>query len=69
MRLQLERTVIECQDPGGLHVNDAILILKRPFDQQKFATRDQQAVAVVKIRRDDDIGVLLITTSVADLSR
>src|ERR1700733_13001947 len=56
MRLQLERTVRECKEPGGLHVNHAILILEWPFDQQKFATRDQQAVAVVKIRRDDDIG-------------
>jgi hypothetical protein len=56
MRLQLERTVRECQEPGGLHVNHAILILEWPFDQQKFAMRDQQAVAVVEIRCDDDIG-------------
>jgi len=56
MRLQFERTVRECQEPGGLHVKQAILILKGPFDQQKFASRDQQAVVVVEIRRDDDIG-------------
>jgi hypothetical protein len=42
MRLQLKRAVRECQEPGGLHVNHAILILKWPFDQQKLATRDQQ---------------------------
>ena len=55
MRLQLERTVREGKEPGGLHVNHAILILEWPFDQQKFAARDQQAVAVVEIRCDDDI--------------
>ena len=31
----------------------AILILEWPFDQQKFAPRDQQAVAVVEIRCDE----------------
>jgi hypothetical protein len=54
MRLQFERTVSECKEPSRLYVNDAILILKRPFAQQNFAARDQQAVAVVEIRRDDD---------------
>jgi hypothetical protein len=38
-------------------MNDAILILKRPFDLQNFAARDQQAVAVVEIWRDDDKAV------------
>jgi putative SOS response-associated peptidase YedK len=51
MRLQLERTVRECQEPGGLHVNHAILILKRPLRLAKnllgkkpkfeFAVRDR----------------------------
>jgi hypothetical protein len=57
MRVQLERTVSESKEPGRLHVNDAILILKRPFDQQNCAARDQQAVAVVEIRRDGDKAV------------
>jgi hypothetical protein len=48
MRLQLERTVRECKEPGSRHVNHAILILKRLFAQQKFAARHQQAVAVVE---------------------
>jgi hypothetical protein len=34
MRLRLERTVSEGKEPGRLHVNDAILILKRLFDLQ-----------------------------------
>jgi len=57
IRLQLERTVSESKELGSLHVNDSILILKRPFDQQNCAARDQQAVAVVEIRRDDDKAV------------
>jgi hypothetical protein len=58
MRLQVERTVRECKEPGSRHVNHAILILKGLFAQQKSAARHQQAVAVVEIRRDDDKAVL-----------
>ena len=36
MRLKLEHTVRECQEPGRLHANKAILILEWPFDQQKL---------------------------------
>src|SRR5579859_5653630 len=56
MRLQLERVVRERREPGGLHVNNSILILEWPFNQQEFATRDQQAVLVVEVRPDDNIG-------------
>ena len=57
MRLKLERTVRECQEPGRLHANKAILILEWPFNRQKFAARDRQAVALVEIWRDDDKAV------------
>jgi hypothetical protein len=57
MRLQLERTVSESQEPGRFHANNAILIVGWPFDQQEWARRDQRAVAVVEIRRDDDKAV------------
>ena len=39
-----------------LHVDYSILILQRPFDPEKPAARDDDAIALKGIRGNDDVG-------------
>ena len=37
-------------------MDDVVLVLERTFHQQKAAARDHQAIALVEIGRNDDVG-------------
>src|SRR5262245_35024077 len=39
----------------GLHVDDIINILQRPFEEKKFSLNDRGAILLENIRRDDDV--------------
>ena len=47
---------IERRDALGFHVDHAVLVLERSFDAQKPAARDDHAVALENVRRNDHIG-------------
>ncbi len=46
----------EGSDSLCLHVNHSVLILQRTFDPEKPAARDDDAIALKDIRRNDDVG-------------
>ena len=50
MRLRFDSCMRQRRKARGLHVNHAILILQRAFDEKKLAPRHHQAVAFVNIR-------------------
>src|ERR1700677_635451 len=55
MRTDLQCLVGESVKPQCFHMDDAILILQRPFRQDEFAAGHDQALPFVEIRCDDDV--------------